>query len=158
MSGQQDSAGTPLAPPSVTSGSAVIPGEPRPRVISPAQLTIVVVCFVSIYFIISFYGKSLDSYRVNQRANDVRRDVAQLEVQIKELRGKVAYLSTESYVETTAREKLNLVKPGDLPVVVLAVGSDIATVASPPPPSEYPKPFAELGHFADWLYLFFGNR
>ncbi len=151
-----DSGGPPASEP----GAPVTPvtAIQRSRAISPAQLTVLVVCCVSIYFVVAFYGKSLDSYRLNQRANIVLRENALLERQIKELQERVAYLSTESYVETTAREKLNLVKPNDRPIVVLPAQLEVAGVEGPPLPSEYPRPLADLGHAADWLYFFFGNR
>jgi cell division protein FtsB len=152
---------TPADPPAPHStGSPITPpaGESRPRTISPARLTILVVCCVSIYFIVAFYGKSLDSYQLNQRANAVRRENARLEAQIKELQDRVAHLSTESFVETAAREKLNLVKQGDRPIVILPAQIDVATVEGPPSPSDFPRPLANLGHAAEWLFLFFGNR
>src|ERR671933_321249 len=80
--------------------------------ISPAQLTMVVVCVVSAYFIVGFYGKSVESYRINLRAEQVQRQVAALEARKRQLQARVAYLATDGYVETAARDKLNLVKPG----------------------------------------------
>lgn len=142
--------GAPVTPPSG--------GEPRSLTISPAQLTILVVCFVSIYFVISFYGKSLDSYRINQRAAQARQENVRLDAQIKELQERVAYFASESYVETAAREKLNLVKPGDRPIVILPAQAEVATVEGPPSGTDAMRPFVEFGHLADWLYLFFGSR
>jgi cell division protein FtsB len=149
-SGLQATSGPPVTPPP--------PGPERGRVLSPAQLTILVVACVSVYFVTGFYGKSLDSYRINQRAVEARQENARLEAHIKDAREKVAYLATDSYLETAAREKLNLVKPGDRPVVVLPAQAEVAGVAGPPLPSELPRPFAELGHFGDWLRVFFGAR
>ena len=126
--------------------------------LSPAQLTVLVICVVSIYFVANFYGKSMDSYRINQRAIEARRENARLEAEIKALQASVAYLSTESYLETAAREKLNLVKPGDKPLVVLPAGIEQATVAGPPPGADRARPLAELGRAADWHALFFGSR
>jgi cell division protein DivIC len=148
------------APPPSEPGAPVTPvvEPPRARGVSAAQLTVLVVCCVSIYFVIAFYGKSLDSYRLSQRANAVRRENARLEAQIKDLQERVAFYATESYLETTAREKLNLVKPGDRPIVILPAQIEVATVEGPPPADEYRRPLAELGHAADWLFLFFGNR
>jgi cell division protein FtsB len=140
--------GTPITP---TSAGGALP-------ISPAQLTVLAICIVSIFFVANFYGKSMDSYRINQRAAQARQENARLEAQIKVLHETVAYLSTESYLETAAREKLNLVKPGDRPLVILPAAAEMATVAGPPPGAEQTRPFAELGHAADWLVLFFGSR
>ena len=141
--------GTPITP-SSAGGTALS--------VSPAQLTVLVICIVSIFFVANFYGKSMDSYRINQRAAQARQENARLEAQIKVLQEKVSYFSTESYLETAAREKLNLVKPGDRPLVVLPAVAEMATVAGPPPGAERARPFAELGHAGDWLVLFFGSR
>ena len=143
-------AGAPVTP-------ASSPGTGR-FTLSPAQLTVLVVCVVSIFFVANFYGKSMDSYRINQRAALARRENARLEQQIKELEAKVSEMATESFLETTAREKLNLVKPGDKPIVVLPATAEMATVAGPPPGADQARPLAALGHAADWLVFFFGAR
>ena len=122
---------------------------------SPAQLTIVVVCVVSVYFLIGFYGKSLDGYRISQRAEQVRREVADLEARNKVLQDKVAYYATDGYVETAARDKLNLVKPGDYSLVVLPEKQEVAWVESLPAGAERQTTFPELGHLDDWLAIFF---
>ena len=138
------------------------PVIPRPEArrfpISPPQLTLLVACAVSIFFFINFYSKSLDAYKINQRAVAARLVNAKLEARIKVWQQKVAYLSTDSYLETAAREKLDLIKAGDHPIVVLPSDIEVATVASPPPPAENRHPFPQLGHATDWLVLFFGNR
>jgi cell division protein FtsB len=150
----------PAAPPAAESGTPVTPASSGPGrfSVSPAQLTVLVVCVVSIFFVANFYGKSMDSYRINQRAAQARRDNARLEQQIELLQEKVEQLSAEGYLETAAREKLNLVKPGDRPIVILPAAVEVATVAGPPPGAEGGRPLAELGHTADWLVLFFGAR
>ena len=141
------------------SGTPVTPSPVAGRfTLSPAQLTVLVICVVSIFFVANFYGKSMDSYRINQRAVQARRENARLEQQIKTLQEKVDHLATESALETTAREKLNLVKPGDRPIVILPAMVEVATVAGPPPGADAARPLAELGHAADWLVLFFGAR
>ena len=115
------------------------------------------VCVVSVYFVIGFYSKSLESYRINLRAEQVRREVSALEEQNRVLRDKVAYLGTDGYVETAARDKLGLVRPGDRALVVLPEKPDVAWVEGPPPGADTPsKTVAELGHVADWLAVFFG--
>ncbi len=125
--------------------------------VSPAQLTIVVVCVVSVYFVIGFYGKSLESYRISQRAEQVQREVRAIEARNRRLQERVAYLSTDGYVETAARDKLNLVKPGDRSLIVLPEKPDVAWVEAPPPRSDGSRSLNELGHTADWLALFFGQ-
>lgn len=128
----------------------------RAASVSPAQLTIVVVCVVSVYFLIGFYGKSLDGYRISQRAEQVRREVAELEARNKALQEKVAYYATEGYVETAARDKLNLVKPGDYALVVVPEKQDVAWVEGLPAGADRQSAVPEFGHLDDWVALFLG--
>jgi cell division protein FtsB len=138
------------------------PADPPPalpaRRLAPAQVTLLVVCVVSVYFLVGFYGKSLDSYRIGQRAAQIRREVAALEAKNRLLQERVAYLATDAYVEMAARDKLSLVKPGDRLLIVVADGQDAGWVESPPPGDEPARPPLEFGHLADWLDLFFGPR
>lgn len=135
------------------------PPETRPALtVSPPQVTMLVVCLVSIFFIVNFYSKSLDSYRLNQRAALIHRENARLEEQIKALQERVAYLSTEAYVETAAREKLNLIKPGDRSIIIIPAEPQIATVAEPPATPEHSSALVEFGYLTNWLDLFFGTR
>jgi hypothetical protein len=144
------------SPTAAPPGRLASPSGPTGFTISPAQLTIVVVCVVSVYFVIGFYGKSLESYRINLRADQVRREVAALEDRNRELRDKVTELATDGYVETAARDKLGLVKPGDRALVVLPEKPDVAWVDGPPPGVDPPRSVAELGHVGDWLAVFLG--
>ena len=85
------------------------------------------------------------------------RRFARLEAENKALQEKVAYLSTEAYVETAARDKLNFVRPADRALVVVPAQVDVAWVEPPPAADAYRLP-PEFGHTADWLALFFGPR
>jgi cell division protein FtsB len=134
------------------------PGARQPFSVSPAHLTMLVVCVVSVYFIIGFYGKSLDSYRINQRALVVRQEIALLETRNRQLQDEIAYYQSESYVETAARDKLNLVRPGDRSVVTLPAPQ--AAIGPPAAPAaEGSGPFLpSFGHLGEWVELFLGQR
>jgi cell division protein FtsB len=133
--------------------------QPSPSAfpVSPAQLTVLLLCVVSIYFIIGFYGKSLESYRINQRAAQIRQEIAELEAANEVLRARVALYATDAYVETTARDKLNLARPGDRTLIVRTQDEEVAGVEGPPP-SGTGSGRSEFGHLADWLALFAGPR
>ena len=124
--------------------------------VSPAQVTIVVVCVVCIYFVIGFYGKSLESYRIDQRADQVRREVAQLETENKALQTTLADLSTDGFIETEARDKLNLARPGDHTLIVLPEKPEVAWVESLPNATSQTTTLPHMGHIGDWLAAFFG--
>ncbi len=131
--------------------------SPQPAFpVSPAQLTVLLLCVVSIYFIIGFYGKSLESYRINQRAAQIRRDIAELEAANERLRQSVAFYATDTYIETAARDKLNLARPGDRTLIVRALDQEVAGVEGPPASGVGGR--SEFGHLADWLALFAGPR
>lgn len=143
QAGQQP--GTPVAP---------VSGPPAGFSISPAQLTVLVVCVITVYFVISFYTKSLESFRISQRADVVQRELKELEATNKQLRQKVADLSAQAYVEMAARDKLNLSRPGDRSLLVLD-DVEVAGVTSPPAGAEMARASIELGHLGEWLALFF---
>lgn len=124
-----------------------------------------IVCVVSIYFVINFYGKSLEAYRISQRATDVRREIVRLEADIRRLKAQVAYYQTDDYIELTARDKLNLVRPGDRPVIVLPVeptplasGDEEMPVARPPADARRTPRDPELGHLPGWVALIIAPR
>jgi hypothetical protein len=128
-------------------------GGRQPFSISPPHVTMLVVCVVAVYFIVGFYGKSLDSYRINQRAVEVRKEIDQIEAQNRDIQARIAYLQSDGYVETAAREKLNLARPGDRSVVLL---QDTPDVAGPPGPPPAAPVMVAFGHLGEWLDLFFG--
>jgi cell division protein FtsL len=133
-------------------------GGRQPFSISPPHVTMLVVCVVLIYFVIGFYGKSLDSYRMNQRVAAVRQEIAALEATNRDLQARVAYLNTEAYVEMTAREKLNLARPGDRSLVMIPARNG---PIGPPGPPTGQRPAArvpEVGYLPEWVALFFGPR
>jgi cell division protein FtsL len=131
------------------------PGGRQPFSVSPPHLTMLVVGVVAVYFIVGFYGQSLDSYRLGQRAAEVRQEIAKLEARNRELQSDVAYLQSDDYVERAAREKLNLAHPGDRSVVILRGQTE---AVGPPGPPPAPPPGPSFGHLEEWLDLFFGPR
>jgi hypothetical protein len=130
-------------------------GGRQPFSISPPHVTMLVVCVVAVYFIVGFYGKSLDSYRINQRAVEVRKEIDQIEAQNRDIQARIAYLQSDGYVETAAREKLNLARPGDRSVVLLQNTPDVAGPPGPPPAA---PAMVAFGHLGEWLDLFFGQH
>lgn len=66
-------------------------------------------------------------YLLEQHVRRLRADIEAREARVAELLQLREYLSTDAYVERTAREKLNYVTPGERVVVVPELGS--------PPPS-----------------------
>jgi cell division protein FtsB len=95
--------------------------------------------------------RAVESYRMTQQVEAVRKEVAELRQQNVELQDRLARYRSDMYVEKIAREELNLVRPGDVPVIVIAPTPQ-ASAAPPPRPSPTPAvsiPRQWLRHFLD---------
>ena len=77
------------------------------------------VVLVLLYLLVRFYDTSVESYRLEQRAEVVRQEIARLESDNQALATQVARARTDEYVELIARERLNMIRPGDRPLVML---------------------------------------
>ena len=135
------------------------PGARQSFSVSPAHLTMLVVCVVSVYFIVGFYGKSLDSYRINQRALVVRQEIAQLETQNRQLQDRDRLLPVRSLHRDggarqaqpgPARRPLGgdsaRAPGGHRPAGALLGGRQRAALA------------ISFGHLGEWVELFLGQR
>ena len=117
-----------------------------------------VVCVVSMYFLVAFFGKLTESYRIDQRAAQVREQIRVLEAQNKALQEKLVDYSTDGYVETMARDKLNLARPGDRSLVAITADEPVAWVEGAPDGADSTLLPPEFGHLGEWVLLFFGSR
>ena len=88
--------------------------------ISTAHIVIALVIPLVAYFGLAAGQKAIEVYRLNQEAALVRAETEALKEENARLLMQVEYLKSDAYVEKIAREQLNLIKPGDKPVVVLA--------------------------------------
>ncbi len=88
--------------------------------ISTAHIVIALVIPLVAYFGLAAGQKAIEVYRLNQEAALVRAETEALKEENARLLKQVEYLKSDAYVEKIAREQLNLIKPGDKPVVVLA--------------------------------------
>ncbi len=130
-------------------------------------MLIVCVVLVLLYLLAQFYDTSVESYRLEQRAEVVRQEIDRLERDNQALATQVARARTDEYVELIARERLNLIRPGDRPLVMLREKQPVAVpvqplpappaVSLPEPVLAPPTPLARFGHVGEWLSLFFGS-
>ena len=134
---------------------------------SPRLAPVLIGCVVLVllYLLMRFYDTSVESYRLEQRAEAVRQEIARLERDTQALATQVAQARTDEYVELVARERLNMIRPGDRPLVMLREPPPApphplpAPAAAPqlPPPVAPPLPLPGIGHVGEWLNLFFGS-
>ena len=122
------------------------------------------VVLVLLYLLVRFYEASVGSYRLEQRAAVVRQEIARLESDNQALATQVAQAQTDEYVELIARERLNMIRPGDRPLVMLREQPPAARTHPLPAPAAAsqpavapPLPRAGFGHVGAWLNLFFGS-
>ncbi|MAG36977.1 MAG: hypothetical protein CL878_12145 [Dehalococcoidia bacterium] len=128
---------------------------------------VIFVGLVTLYLLANFYGTSVESYWLEQRAEEARQEIARVERDNQALATQVARARTEEYIELIARERLNMIRPGDRPLVMLRENQEALSRAQPlpPPPAlplpqpvpAVPTPLARLGHVSEWLNLFFGS-
>ena len=131
-----------------------------------APALIVGVILVLLYLLANFYRTSIESYGLEQRAEAVQREIERLERDNQALATRVAQARTDAYVELLARERLNMIRPGDRPLVMLRDTQPGASPAQPvPTPTAAARPepaldpatqLAGFGYVGQWLNLFFG--
>ncbi|MDP2663041.1 MAG: septum formation initiator family protein [Dehalococcoidia bacterium] len=108
------------------------------------------------YLSFSTAKKAMEVYQLNQQAASIRQDIAQLKDRNAELRRQMEYVQSPGYVEKVAREQLNLVKPDDIPLVL--VSPLVKVASSAPSPSPQPaRPQDIPPNWKRWWNLFFGD-
>ena len=105
-----------------------------------------------LYALLATGQKAVENYRLNQQAEELRTQVVSLRDQNIQLQQQLVQARTDEAVESIARERLGLVKPGDNPVVLLppetskdAGARPSSAPVSPPPP------------WQQWWNFFFGG-
>ncbi len=108
------------------------------------------------YLSFSTAKKALEVYQLNQQAASIRQDIAQLKDRNAELRRQMEYVQSMDYVEKVAREQLNLVKPDDIPLVL--VSPVVKATSVEPSPAPQPARSQDIPpNWKRWWNLFFGE-
>ena len=95
--------------------------------------------------------RAVEGYAMARQVEAVRREVGELREQNVELQSRIARYRSDAYIERVAREELSLVRPGDVPVIVVAPTAQ-PTPSVGPRPSPTPAlsvPHRWLRHFVD---------
>ncbi|HLQ33183.1 MAG TPA: septum formation initiator family protein [Chloroflexota bacterium] len=109
------------------------------------QILLLLVLTVALYFAAAFSGELITSQRIDREVASISADIDRLRAENTRLKAAVAEASSDAFVEREARERLGLVRPGDVPVVVTN-----APTPAPPPPKLAPRPKA---HWEKWQAL-----
>ena len=133
-------------------------------------VTVAFVMVVTSYFVLRFRDTSIKSHGLEQRAAEIQAEIVGLEQETEALATQVARAQSDDYIELIARERLNLRRPGDHPLIIARPDGEEARLATPPAPpmvaTSTPAPadqgsfadsLATFGHVGEWLSLFFGS-
>jgi len=93
---------------------------------------------VVVYMAALIAAKTLETYAIQQEAAQLRADVDRLQEHYTDLEALRDYELTDDFVEQIARRQLNLIKPGETAVVVVAPP---AIAPDPPPAPASPRPW-----------------
>src|SRR3954454_6533185 len=84
--------------------------------------------------------RAVEGYQMARQVDLARKEVADLRQQNVELQERIARYRSDMYVEKIAREELNLARPGDVPVIVIAPTAEPRAPPTPRPPPPAPAP------------------
>jgi cell division protein FtsB len=115
----------------------------------PPGLILAILVPACVFILLQTAQRALEGYQMTRQVEVVRREVAELRQQNLELQGRIARQRSDAAVERVAREELNLVKPGDVPVIIVA-----PTPAPTPPRAVRPTPTPDVPIARQWLRLF----
>jgi cell division protein FtsB len=93
----------------------------------PRIVTIVTFTLVA-FLVIDFGRKALDSFQVERQVEWLREQVALEQERNEVLHHRLEYVASEAYVEKIARERLQLIKPGERMVVVVPTNAEPSSV------------------------------
>lgn len=99
------------------------------------------------YLIISLSRSVFDLWHKQEAISDTRGSVDKLTGENARLKSRRTYVQSDAFVEKEAREKLNLVKPGEAIVVIPDSILKAATASAAPTPVP--------PNWQQWLRLFF---
>ena len=115
----------------------------------PAGLVLAILAPAVVLILIATAQRAVDGYQVARQVDAARREVADLRQHNLELQARIERYRSDAYVEKVAREELNLARPGDVPVIVIApTPAPTAQVA----PQAAPTPSAPIAR--QWLRVF----
>ena len=93
------------------------------------------------YFFFATISKGLETYQLRQDEQKLRREILGLQAKYGELQAQKGYFNSDVYTEKIAREQLNLIKPGETAVIVVAPTAVPQEKEAAKPPAQEEKPF-----------------
>jgi cell division protein DivIC len=96
---------------------------------SGARIVLVVTALAITYFLFTAALGAVRSYQLHQREDRLRTEITELQARYERLDALKAYLNSDEFIESAAREQLGLVRPGE---------TGFITIASQPAPTPAP--------------------
>lgn len=125
------------------------------RAIGPPPLALRLAAVLAVplllYALVATGQKALDNYRLNREADGLRAQVVSLRDENLALQRELEAARDDSSIEAIARQQLNLVEPGDHPVVVVTRPA----AQDPPPPPPAPAQATQTPVWRQWWDVFF---
>ena len=84
--------------------------------------------------LVTIGGKAEEGYQLRQEAKALQQHIDQLQKDNRQLSQKLDYYRSDQYIEKVAREDLGLMRPGEIPVIVVpADGTPQPSLVAPTP-------------------------
>lgn len=97
-------------------------------------------------------GQTLRTYQLHQEEDRLKEEIALLEAKNRSLQAQEEYYASDAYLEKSAREDLNLIKPGETAVVVIPAPTPTPAAPAAAPPAAPGRPAWQR-----WWEFFFGS-
>lgn len=118
----------------------------------------VLAAIAAIFFLLAFGGKAVEAYRVQRYNAMLRRELAALEEEHKNLEARLIYVGTPEYVEEVAREEYKWVKPGENLVIPIFQHRPAVSIPSTAMMQPETPAVPSASHWPEWLSLLKGKR
>jgi cell division protein FtsB len=129
----------------------------RQGLISLPKVVTVVTCTVVAILTIDFGRKALDNYQIEQQVDWLEEQVRIEQQTNEELQDELEHASSDAYVEEIARERLKLVKPGEVAVVVIQQPTEASASATEGSQAEATEA-EDLPYWQQWADLLLGTE
>jgi len=116
------------------------------RQVSPLQVLLLLVLTVALYFVAGFSGQIYQTRQIAQQTRDLRAQIKHLQSEHATLTQAVSQAGTPAFVEQQARDQLGMIRPGDVPVVIV-------NAPKPTPPASPTAPAPAPTHWQQWAAL-----
>jgi cell division protein FtsB len=117
----------------------------------PPGLWLGILALACVLLLIQTAQRAVASYQMTRDVEAARKELAEMKQRNVELQAQINKYRSDAYVEKVAREELNMVRPGDVPVIVLAPTPEATPVGTPRPTATpvVSVPQQWLRHFVD---------